>query len=87
MINPQTYMTTIDKVEMSSRQIVSTSSTIPYEVQEFSPDGKIAYAANDVNTSLNIQIYGFNVSTAAVTAGGLIKVPSNLDSWWAEERR
>lgn len=86
MVNPQTSMTNIDKVELNSKQIVATSSTIPYEVQQFSPDGKIAYAANDINTALNIQIYGFNVSTAQVTAGGLISVPSNLDSWFAAER-
>ncbi len=71
---------------MSSKQIVGTSSTIPYEVQQFSPDGTIAYAANDVNTALNIQIYGFNVNNAQVTAGALISVPSNLDSWFTAER-
>ncbi len=87
MVNPQTSMTNIDKVELSSKQIVATSSTIPSEVQQFSPDGKIAYAANDVNTALNIQIYGFNVNTAQVTAGGLISVPSDLDSWFPAERR
>jgi len=86
MITPLTYMTNIDKVDLSSKQIVATSSTIPYEVQQFSPDGKIAYAANDVYPALNIQIYGFNVNTAKVTAGGLISVPSDLDSWFAAER-
>ena len=86
MVTPLTYITNIDKVELNSKQIVATSSTIPYEVQQFSPDGKIAYAANDVNPALNIQIYGFNVNTAQVTAGGLISVPSDLDSWFAAER-
>ncbi len=81
------YTTNIDKVELSSKQIVATSSTIPYEVQQFSPDGKVAYAANDVNTALNIQIYGFNANNAQVTPGGVISVPSNLDSWFAAERR
>jgi len=87
VVSPITFMTNIDKVELNSKQIVATSSTIPYEVQQFSPDGKIAYAANDVNTALNIQIYGFNVNTAQVTAGGLISVPSDLDSWFPAERR
>jgi hypothetical protein len=85
MVTPS-YTTNIDKVELNSKQIVATSSTIPYEVQRFSPDGKIAYAANDINTALNIQIYGFNVNTAQITAGGLINVPSDLDSWFAAER-
>ncbi|HKV77877.1 MAG TPA: hypothetical protein VJP02_07050 [Candidatus Sulfotelmatobacter sp.] len=87
MINPQTFGTSIDKVEVSSRQIVGTLSTIPYEVQQFSPDGTIAYAANDVNTALDIEIYGFSVSNAKVRAGGLIYVPSDLDSWFPAERR
>lgn len=86
MVTPITFMTNIDKVELNSKQIVATSSTIPYEVQQFSPDGKIAYAANDINTALNIQIYGFNVNTAQVTAGGLINVSSDLDSWFPAER-
>jgi hypothetical protein len=77
----------IDQVDLSSKQIVATSSTIPYEVQQFSPDGSIAYAANDINTALNIQIYGFDVSNAAITPGGVISVPSDLDSWFAVERR
>jgi hypothetical protein len=84
--NPQ-QTTDIDKVDFSSKQFLATSSTIPYEVQQFSPDGSIAYAANDVNTALDIQIYGFNVSDAQVTAGGSIDVPSGLDSWFAVERR
>jgi hypothetical protein len=79
--------TEIEKVDWSSTQIVPTGSTIPYEVQQFSGDGTIAYCVNDVNGALTIEIYGFNVATAAVTAGGTISVPSDLDSWWAVERR
>jgi len=87
-VMPSSYVTNIDKVELSSKQIVATSSTIPYEVQQFSPDGKIAYAANDLsNGGLNIQIYGFNVTNAQVTAGGLINLPSGLDPWFAAERQ
>ena len=87
LVMPPSYVTDIAKVEMSSKKIVGTSSTIPYQVQQFSPDGKITYAANDVNTALNIHIYGFNVNTGQVAAGGLISVPSNLDFWYAAERR
>ncbi len=86
MVNPQTMITDVDKVDLSSKQIVATSSTIPYEVQQFSPDGKVAYAANDVNGALNIQIYGFRINTAQVIPGGLISVPSDLDAWFAAER-
>lgn len=83
----QQSITEIDQVDVSAGQLIPTPSTIPYEVQQFSPDGSIAYAANDVpNFALQIQIYGFNTSNAAVTPGGAIDVPSDLDSWWVVER-
>jgi hypothetical protein len=80
-----TSVTDIGKVNLSTKQITATSS-IPYEVQQFSPDGTIAYGVNDVNGALDIEIYGFNVSNGAVTAGGTISVPSDLDSWFTAER-
>ena len=86
MYNAQQPNTAIDQVDLSSEEIVFTGSTIPYEVQQFSPDGTIAYGANDVGSALNIQIYGFNVANAQVTNGGLISVPSDLDTWLATER-
>ena len=86
MTNVQ-QITEIDKVDLTSKQIVATGSTIPYEVQQFSPDGTIAYGvSDDINGDLTIEIYSFNIATAAVTAGGTISVPSDLDSWWAVER-
>lgn len=81
-----TSTTYIGQVNLSSRQIVPDSSSIPYEVQAFSPDGTIAYGANDVNGALDIEIYGFNATTGAVTQGGTISVPSDLDSWVTAER-
>jgi len=86
LFSPQ-QTTDIDEVDLNSKQIVGTSSTIPYRVEQFSPDGSIAYAANNVNTGLDIQIYGFNTTNAQVTVGGAISVPSGLDSWFAVERR
>jgi hypothetical protein len=87
MFNPQQPNTDVNKVDLTLKQIVATGSTIPYEVQQFSPDGTIAYGVNDINGALTIEIYGFNVATASVTQGGTISVPSDLDSWWAVERR
>ncbi|HEY1657743.1 MAG TPA: hypothetical protein VGG14_05315 [Candidatus Sulfotelmatobacter sp.] len=81
-----TSTTYIGKVNLNLRQINPESSSIPYEVQAFSPDGTIAYGANDVNGALDIEIYGFNAATGAVTQGGTISVPSDLDSWVAAER-
>jgi len=78
--------TEVDKVELSQKKIVGPTSSTPYEVQQFSPDGTIAYAANDVNGALDIEIYGFNVSSGVLTAGGMISVPSDLDSWFTAQR-
>jgi hypothetical protein len=81
-----TSTTYIGQVNLSSRQIVPDSASIPYEVQAFSPDGTIAYGANDVNGALDIEIFGFDAATGAVTQGGTISVPSDLDSWSTSER-
>ena len=80
-----TNVTDIGAVNLSTQQIMQTSS-IPYEVQQFSPDGTLAYGVNDVNGALDVEIYGFNVATGDVRQGGTINVPSDLDSWFAAER-
>ena len=80
-----TNVTDIGAVNLSTQQITQTSS-IPYEVQQFSPDGTIAYGVNDVNSALDIEIYGFDVATGDVRQGGTISVPSDLDSWFSAER-
>jgi hypothetical protein len=80
-----TNVTDIGAVNLSTQQITQTSS-IPYEVQQFSPNGTIAYGVNDVNGALDIEIYGFNVGTGDVRQGGTISVPSDFDSWFSAER-
>ena len=80
-----TNITDIGQVNPSTQQITQTS-TIPYEVQQFSPDGTIAYGVNDVNGALNIEIYGFSAASGQVAQGGTISVPSDLDSWFAAKR-
>ena len=80
-----TNITDIGQVNLSTQQITQTSS-IPYEVQQFSPDGTIAYGVNDVNGALDIEIYGFSSASGQVTQGGTISLPSDLDSWFAAER-
>jgi hypothetical protein len=80
-------ITHIEAVNPSAKQLQAAPSTIPYEVQAFSPDGSIAYGVNDTSSgALEIEVYGFNVSSAAITEGGTVDVPSDLDSWWAAER-
>jgi hypothetical protein len=78
--------TVVGEVKLSNHKITGPFSPIPYEVQQFSPDGTIAYAANDVNTALNVEIYGFNQSSGSLTKGGTISVPSDLDSWFTAQR-
>ncbi len=84
-LTDSTNVTDIGAVNFSTQQITQTSS-IPYEVQQFSPDGTIAYAVNDVNGALDVEIYGFDVATGDVRQGGTINVPSDLDSWFSAER-
>lgn len=79
-------VTQILRVDTTAMQLTPTGISIPYEVQQFSPDGQVAYGVNDVNGAVIIEIYGFNSSSAAVTRGGTIQVPSTLDSWFVSER-
>jgi hypothetical protein len=78
--------TQIERVELNAKKIVDTSNYIPYGVAGFSPDGTIAYGVNYSNPGYYIEIYGFNVDTAAVTPGGIIGVPSGVDSWYTAMR-
>ncbi len=83
-ISPGT--TQIEKVELGAKKIVDTSNYIPYGVEQFSPDGTIAYGNYYVGPGFFIEIYGFDVSTATVTPGGIIGAPSALDSWFTADR-
>ncbi|HKR28729.1 MAG TPA: hypothetical protein VJS11_14795, partial [Acidobacteriaceae bacterium] len=85
LTDPQN-VTQILRVDTTAMQLTPTGSSIPYEVQQFSPDGQVVYGVNDVNGAVVIEIYGFNASSAAVTQGGTIQVPSTLDSWFTSER-
>jgi hypothetical protein len=78
--------TQIDKVEVGAHKIVDTSNYIPYTVEKFSPDGAIAYGVQNENTGFEVEIYGFDVETGKIAAGGGIYVPSPLDPWSAAER-
>ncbi|MGC2247664.1 MAG: hypothetical protein WA609_13760 [Terriglobales bacterium] len=75
----------IEKVELGAGKIVETANYIPYRFGQFNPDGTIVYAIG--NGSPGIEIYGFDVSTGEVRAGGVIDVPNQFDSWFTAERR
>jgi hypothetical protein len=79
-------VTEVGEVDLSAQDIYGPVSSIPYQVQQFSPDGSIAYGINEVGNVLELEIYGFSVSTGAVTQGGTISVPVDYDPWWVAER-
>jgi len=86
-IYDSSYLTDILRVDVPNQQLTLTNSSIPYEVQQFSPDGSIAYAVyDDFEGELNIEIYGFNTSNAALTPGGTITLPTDSYPWYAAER-
>jgi hypothetical protein len=79
--------TQIDRVELGAHKIVDTTNYIPYRFGQFSPDGTLVYGVYDPYPAYNIEIYGFNVATGAVrTNGGVIALPSDLDSWFTAQR-
>jgi hypothetical protein len=80
LIDPSN-ITDVEEVDAATQQLVQTS-TIPYNVQQFSPDGTIAYGT----VGAQIEISGFNASNGQVTAGGAINIPSSGDAWFTAER-
>jgi len=69
--------TQIDKVDLTGKKIVDTGNYIPGALtygltSEFSPDGTLVYATSQNNGNYTIQVFGFNVSTSAVTPGAVI---------------
>jgi hypothetical protein len=84
-LSGSTIVTDIDAVDLSTQQISQTSS-IPYYIGKFSPDGTIVYAPTSTNGASEIEIYGFDVSTGQVTPGAPLIEPSDVDAWWTAER-
>jgi hypothetical protein len=76
----------IEKVDLKSKTISDTSYYIPYPFGAFSPDGSLVYGVNLSGSGFYIEIYGFNVSTGAVTPGQYIYVPQQIDNWLPAER-
>lgn len=81
------YETEIDAVSLKTKEIISTGSTIPSFVYEFSPDATIAYTFDMQGAGYAIGICGFDAETAKVTIGGMIGVPSGVDPFFVTERR
>ena len=83
----QQTTTEIDRVDLNQKEIGNTGNLIPLAVQQFSPDGTLVYAQKYAWPAYFIEIYGFDVSTGAVTAGGAISVPNVLNSYFVAERK
>jgi hypothetical protein len=79
--------TQIEQVDLSAKTIVDTSHYIPYAFYgQFSPDGTVVYPTYNFGTQYYIEIFGFDRANANVTQGGIIDVPSNLDSFFVAQR-
>ncbi len=74
-------LTDVGQIDSTTQQIVQTA-TLPYSVQEFSPDGTIAYGV----VGADIEITGFNVQNGQATAGGSISLTAAPDAWLAAQR-
>jgi hypothetical protein len=74
-------LTDVAQVDSTTQQLVQTG-TIPYSVQQFSPEGTIAYGT----VGSDIEITGFNVQNGQVTAGGAISLTAAPDAWLAAQR-
>lgn len=74
-------VTDVGQVDFSTQQIAQTSS-IPYAVGQFSPDGTIVYASD----ATGIEIYGFSANSGQTTQGGAISLPTGTVTWRAAER-
>jgi hypothetical protein len=79
LIDPNNF-TDVEGVDSGTQQLMQTSE-IPYNVQEFSPDGTIAYGT----AGAGIEISGFDASNGRATPGGVIDLTSGYE-WFTAER-
>jgi hypothetical protein len=78
-------VTDIDAVNLSTQQIAQVN-TLPFDVGELSPDGKVAYGKNS-NSPNDVHIAGFNAANGEIKVGGSVKLPHLLyDGFVAAER-
>jgi hypothetical protein len=73
--------TQIEKVDLANHRLVDTSNQIQNLVDQFSPDGTLAYASNYTGPGYYITVYGFNLTTSKVTPGGQIFVAQQGTVW------
>jgi hypothetical protein len=73
--------TEIEQIEYSQKKIVDTGNQVLYTLGTFgpplSPDGSLVFGLNYTGPGYYLQVSGFNVSTAQVTSGATIWVPSS----------
>jgi hypothetical protein len=78
-------VTEIGAVNLNTQQISQTSS-LPYDVGKFSPDGSIVYGVNETDGEWEFEIDGFDVGTGQVRQGGTVNEPSDYAGLWTAER-
>ncbi len=79
-----TNLTDILQVDLTTQQLTQVS-TIPENVEKFSPDGSVIYGNN--TSSAVIRIAGFNPANGAVKLGGSVRLPSWLQDYWTVAQR
>jgi hypothetical protein len=79
--NSNSSATEIEKIDYSQKKIVDTGNQVLYTLgtfgPPFSPDGSLVFGLNYTGPGYYLQVSGFNVSTAQVTSGATIWVPSS----------
>jgi hypothetical protein len=80
LIDPNN-ITDVEQVDATTQQLVQTAA-LPYAVQQFSPDGTIAYGG----VGNDIEISGFDIANGQVTPGGTIDLSSGPGAWLAAQR-
>jgi hypothetical protein len=82
--NSSSSASEIEKIDYSGKKIFDTGNQVPY-IQDisgrfgspFSPDGRLVFTTTYTGYGYYLQVSGFNVSTAQVTSGATIWVPSS----------
>ena len=81
------YTDQIARIDLPDKKLVDTTHYIPFQVSKFNPNGTIVYALSVGSSTYDVEIYGFNLQTADVTAtGSSIHAPAITDTFWPVQR-
>lgn len=78
------FVTDVLQVDLTTQQLVQVS-TVPGNVEKFSPDGSVIYGYNPAPRYIHIA--GFNAGDGQITLGGTIELPNAINDFWATSER